>query len=99
MANIVCSYDTVSKEMSVTIDGKTMDNVSEFRCCEYGMSVVQSSEDVDNGMRTQIYTMAKENPEAPEFAKASEVDGYVKFNGKPAIINDVFKILMKSPRK
>lgn len=77
MAKIVTSFDTVSKELEVSIDGSAVANVvgvemypswddpDEFRCC-----VVTSSKDESNDIRSVTQLCASETPRAKELVRS-----------------------------
>jgi hypothetical protein len=93
MASIVVHFDTVTKEMSVAIDGKSVDNVrgidiypswddpDAYRC-----AISTLAEDEDNDMKTMTTLIASQTPRAQagiaeETAMPSDAyEGFVQAN-------------------
>lgn len=67
MAKINIEFDTVSKDMSATIDGKTLDNVHGASFYNYGMGddfsceICTCQRDEENGMSTHTRVIASES--------------------------------------
>ncbi len=88
MAKITVQFDTVEKTMAVTIDGKSVENVTDVNFYksmydegECRCSLVTMSEDSDNDMRQYTQLVASETHEAKQLgdkAIASAFDGFVE---------------------
>ena len=100
MAKVTCEFDTVSKEMSVAVDGKKMKNVMCFSCYQDMMCIDMASEDEDSGMRHYERITASESDEAKscEDSVASDIENYVKIPTKSQLSEDIGKYLNKKRR-
>ena len=100
MSKVTCTYDTVTKEFAVEVDGKSMDSVTNFQCCEYGLEITSFEEDEDSEMRHYTRTVASDSKDAKlasdkyELTKA-EIEGYIKYPFTSKVSGDILNFLSK----
>lgn len=101
MAKVVVELDTVSKDMTVTVDGKALANVRDFYAYfnpeydaeDYGrmtFSCTMYEENKESNLMTVTRVCAKESEEAKNAAKAGEYIGQGPIPGFVALEGQSF---------
>jgi hypothetical protein len=103
VAQIAIAFDTATKKMVVTIDGKAVENVTEAQVYpswddpeEYRCMVMTRSADKDSGITTMTMLMAEET-KAGKSGQASAFPGFTQVVTKPDSLKAAIeKFLLKA---